>query len=810
MTGLLSTILLLLAFAVTEASIGPRGDHLTSFLALLCLLPALLLLGSGSAWKARRGLAVLALIAVGVGIWYAQAGVSRWYALTSSLGFLAVLHERGSPKRQLAHVHMLTTLGFAGFLLVRDYLPLWPQLVRASVFASSAATGLAGEATRLGPSYSGMWLVVSFALACLARAVVVRRFRAGPGSIALALLLPLALAALILRERAPVHVHGFDLRMMLGWRLAQFTLMLPALALFVWAHPLGDLGSGHGTGRSPMDADTTGTLRSFRTRAVLAWAGVALMLSGVVLLAWRAHVPAHTGRVLLDRRGSFSMEPLGWDQYGPEVPGGASLASLPQLLRTYGFAFTTSDTLLDADLLSRHDVLVVMNPTNKHTREELAAIWAFVRSGGGLLVLGDHTNIQGTMPVLNDLLEPTGVRFEFDSAIPLVQRWTWYGCMRVHPHPVTTDVRDETDVKISVGASLHLPPDALPLFSGRDAFADPGDWSNLQGAYLGNMAYDRGERLSDLFLAAEVPVGRGKVVVFGDTSTFQRVAVFNTHELIARTMSHLAGAGRVALPWRLRVAGTVLATAGFLLVVSTFPTSAPVVGLASVLLTACLLGLEGRMGAQLPERARPQDIAWVDLGHGNRVDTHSGVDHGISGLTNHLWREGWVPLVMKGFAAEALEGSRLFVTVAPAFPFKKREIDALRRFVESGGLLVVASGYEENRGTEALLAEFDFAIGRTPIGAAHQVSVNLENQGVLMHESWPVLHPEGRGEVWVECWGYPLVVFERIGAGGLLVIGDSGLLWDANLESNDRYVDVNVAFLRAAFEAARLRIEDVR
>lgn len=800
MTGLLSTTLLLLAFAVTEASVGLRGDHLTAFAGLLCLFPVLLLLTQGSAWKVRRGLTLLVGIAVGLSIWYAYSGASRWYALTVSLGLVALLHPKGSPQRQLAHVHMLTALGLASFLLVRDYLPLWPQLVRASVFASSAATGLSGEALRLGPSYSGTWLVVSFGLACVARAFVVRRFRAGPGSIALALLLLLAPAALILREFAPPHVHGFDLRLLLGWRISQFVLMLPALAIFVAAHPLGDDSA------AARDADHQRQRGSRPFRARLAWAGSVLMLSGVVLLAWRAHVPAHTGRVLLDRRGSFNMEPLSWEQYGPEVASGATLASLPQLLRTYGFEFAMSDTLLDADLLSQHDVLVVMNPTSKHTSEELAAIWAFVRSGGGLLVLGDHTNIQGTMPVLNHLLEPTGVRFEFDSAIPLVQRWTWYGCMRAHPHPVAKGVRDETDVKISVGASLHLPARAIPLFSGRDAFADAGDWSNMQGAYLGNMAYDAGEPRGDLFLAAEVPMGRGRVIVFGDTSTFQRVAVFNTHELIARTMSHLSAAGRVALPLRLRIAGAVLATVGFLLVASFFPAAASIVPWVSALLTASILVLEARAGAQLPQRVRPQDIAWVDLGHGNRVDTHSGVDNGIYGLTNHLWREGWVPMAMKRFDARALEGAEVFVTVSPAFAFEEHEIRALRRFVESGGLLVVASGYEESRGIQALLAEFDFAIGRTPIGAAHQVNVKLAEQSVLMHESWPVQHPADRGEVWVECWGYPLVVFDRIGAGGLLVIGDSGFLWDANLETNERYVDVNVTFLRAAFETARARL----
>jgi hypothetical protein len=154
---------------------------------------------------------------------------------------------------------------------------------------------------------------------------------------------------------------------------------------------------------------------------------------------------------------------------------------------------------------------------------------------------------------------------------------------------------------------------------------------------------------------------------------------------------------------------------------------------------------------------------------------------------------------------EELAEGRVFATVAPAFAFSSQERRALRQFVESGGLLVVATGYEERRGAESLLADFGYAIGRTPIGAAHQSVTHLEGQRALMHESWPVERPEGHGEVWVESWGFPLVVFERFGAGGLLVIGDSRFLCDVKIENAESYVETNIDFLRKAFEVAQPR-----
>ena len=80
--------------------------------------------------------------------------------------------------------------------------------------------------------------------------------------------------------------------------------------------------------------------------------------------------------------------------------------------------------------------------------------------------------------------------------------------------------------------------------------------------------------------------------------------------------------------------------------------------------------------------------------------------------------------------------------------------------------------------------------------------VLLEEQFVIMHESWPVLYPEGRGQVWVDCWGYPLIVFEQIGKGGLIVIGDSRFLCDVKLEGAETFSEPNINFFRAAIEQA--------
>lgn len=807
MSGFLATALLLLSIGLLEAGLAPRGPHLRALLALLAIGPVIVYLARGTAWGTRRSVLALFGGLLSAALWYAMSGrvpavgAEEYFLLAAALGLSAVACggpateraqaagrcDAGSDRGRLAAALSLIAFGFAALVAVRDYLTLWPALGPASERLTRTAASMLHAAARLGPSYSGAWFVVAVALVFVVRAAMGRRTSSWQTAVAVLLLPILPLAATGLGRLAVVSLKLHIPADVVGSRATLFLMLLVPVWLFLRAHPLR---------------------RENRPRIAhrLRWVFAALLILGVALLAWSPHVPARAGRVLLDARGDFNLAPLEWGKYGPNADQGASLASLPSYLEARGFSVTVRHEPIDAPVLAEHDVLVVMNPAYQWAPEELAAVWAFVERGGGLLVLGDHTNIRGTMAPLNALLEPSGVRVRFDSAIPNVARWTWYDCMRIHPHPVTRGVRDEADIKVSIGASLDLPLSARPLLTGRDAFSDAGDAANEKGAYLGNMIYDQGERLGDLPLAAVVTHGRGKVIVFGDTSTFQRTAIMNTHEFVARIFTYLATPGVGGMPGALRIVVAVAIVVGALGLLLGGAAVIPVVVVAALLAAFGLLALEARGRVEMPPIGPGARLAWIDLAHGNRVDLHSGEGNGVNGFVDHLYRGQYMPLGMKRFDAAELRGASLYTTIAPSAPFSADERRALREFVEGGGLLVVAAGYEERNGSLGLLQDFGYEIGGTPIGAAHASKVALPGQHVLMHESWPVVHPEGRGEEWVTSWGFPLVVFERIGRGGLLVIGDSKFLCDVKLESRDAFVEANINFLRAALETAWQRI----
>jgi hypothetical protein len=776
---------LLSILAVTEGEAGPRSAHAASFLALL---PLAALVGGlfprGRPVRLLDGLALVGAVLFAA-IFFREGGAVRFFALAASLGLAGA---RSDPRDPRVRTLPLAAFAFGLLLAIRDHLPFWSPSDDLAERVTARVASALGDVARWGPTRAGAWVALGdLALVAGTLAALGARARAAA-----------ALAALL----SAAVVPGAVALELLGRRpfAASFPHpSAPLLALALSALPLAVLSHALARTAPPSPAPEAGTPPARRTRRRLAGLGV-VALAGLLLLAFSRPFGAHPVRVLLDTRGRFGMEPLAWGRYGAEAEQGASLASLPPLLDAYRFPFARCDSTLDAARLAAADVLVVMNPTREYPPEEREAIWSFVRRGGGLLVLGDHTNIMGTGVALESLLAPAGIRVQFDSAIPLVERWTWYGCLRVHPHPALRGVRDETDVKISVGASLGLTRRAFPLITGRDAFSDAGDSTNARGAYLGNMRPDRSERWGDLVLAAEAPYGRGKVIVFGDTSTFQRSAVTHSRELVLRLLTYLGTPGHAAPGFPARAGGALLLAGAGAAFVAAAPGAGSVALLAGAA-TILLAGIDRVARVSLPE-PDTRRVVWVDLAHGNRVDVHSGRDDGIGGLCDHFARHGLLPLSMKRFDARALQGSRAFVTVAPAFPFSTAERSALGRFVSDGGLLLVAAGYEESRGAAALLADFGLAIGATPLGAAPASKSDLAGTGVMMHESWPVEASAEDAAVLAEAWGYPLVVLRRVGRGSVLVIGDSSFLGDGMLEGPERANVTNIDFLRRALESA--------
>src|SRR5262249_3382486 len=279
--------------------------------------------------------------------------------------------------------------------------------------------------------------------------------------------------------------------------------------------------------------------------------------------------------------------------------------------------------------------------------------------GGGLLCLGDHTGVAGIRGPFNDLLAPLGIRFQFDSATFFGDGWEH--ALEVRNHPMNRGLGDAAaDYSIWVGASLDLDRDATPVVVARYGYSDHGDMSNLRMGFLGDRRYNPDELLGDVVLVGETRYGDGKVLVFGDTSTYQNLALSQSWNLVLRSVDHLASRGGMGLGARTQWAMFWLLLIGIGVVSSGGRRAAPVAAVAFGLwLGSASLALATGRAPQHPldwSKARPVSleaagsnvtpsrVALLDWSHGGHYDMKAWYDRSVGGLLLNLTRTGFFPI----------------------------------------------------------------------------------------------------------------------------------------------------------------------
>lgn len=508
-------------------------------------------------------------------------------------------------------------------------------------------------------------------------------------------------------------------------------ITLAAVALAVW--PIADGPSGgDGGGKGGSEAGARGAVDARKAESHDE-SSMTFALYPEGLLDWRVPDAEMAGLVNSGMFGLFrrSLERCAAGDCPAAASGGQVVMLAP---------------VITAERLRGVDAAIFINPTRQPGACEVACLKAYVESGGGLLVLGDHTDIGGSREALNSILSFTGIRFNFDSAIPLRQHWR--GCLEVRPHPVTRRlVRApgcELRAQLAVGASLAITKAAGPLILGRYGFADHGD--SLNGgvaAFLGNAVRDRDEKVGDVVLVAGQDIGRGRVLVFGDTSPFQNGALLLSQDLVSDAVSWVCGRND-----------------------------------------------EGRRLALAPY----EQTAGVDFTLHPRGGVSLFTDGSLGGLANCLARKQVTAVPV--FSRDQWDGGgecvleRLFV--AGPTRMSPRDAGHLLNYMNRGGNLILCQGYADPQPCEHLLDAVGLAITNVPLGDGGA------GCGVNHKDAWALsCGPGAAGDttVMASAFGHPTVIVKNCGRGSLTLVGDAGFLLDENLEGEHTANRRNIAFL---------------
>ena len=494
-------------------------------------------------------------------------------------------------------------------------------------------------------------------------------------------------------------------------------------------------------------------------------------------------------RVLFLDKKSLDMTVPRHGEYGDR--SGGMFGYLPTFLAASGYTVYRSD--LTPGILDSVDVVFMANLLKKLTPDERQQVWAFVEKGGGLLIVGDHTGTDAIREPTNDLLSPCGLEINFDTAVPLRRSWVSEKSFLFNPAGRSGGVMDG---ELWLGASVNPGPHGEPFIVGRGAFSDPGDLTNKNRSYLGNLAYDPGEPLGDVVLAAVAHWGKGKAMLHGDTSPYQNGTIVRSYTMINRSLRWLASRGLASVldRWRGWLLALLLGVGGTILIYNL--TKQPDLILTALLIPVLSVGLwsaiPGPRGTGWS--AEKYRLALIDTAHRPFFDGMAWEPSSIGGLEFNLMRNGLAPRYADTPAQIDVDSAAVYVMFAPTVAPSSETIDRFEHYVDNGGWLIVSAGWNLEPVVRDLLKRFGLKMENVPMGQAMGVAFG---DSVRMADAYPI-SGDGPGiEDLIKAYESPVAKIVHRGRGGLIVIADSQFLYNKNLEGqNELLVMENVNFFR--------------
>lgn len=531
--------------------------------------------------------------------------------------------------------------------------------------------------------------------------------------------------------------------------------------------------------------------------ARLAALGVATA-AAAALSVWAAAGVPKQGRLLIDEstsNWSQSLRPFDTSWFGMEAT--YNYASFAEYLNHFFHVTINERAPLSQELLADCDVLLLKMPTRPLTLQERQAVDAFVRRGGGLWLIGDHTNVFGTTTHLNALVAPMGLRFRHDATWDLTTGgpalWESGGAFAAHPV-----MRRVSRFEFQTGCSLAASLATDDLMVAPRVVSRPADYGT-PNFFPQARPNNYGGVFGPAILAAAAHYGRGRVVAFTDSTAFSTFSMFarGRPELAVNTVAWLNRRNRPL--WPARVA-TLLALVAALWVVAGAWRQANERWLASALVLTTLgggwLAARGFGQAATPTaEPRPEtplrrvyflaersDALFENLDplHWNVRDDPERERRFTTFLVG-TQRFGLAPTIVSEVPSPANDPSAdLMVMVRPRGPLSPIGAKRLRRFVTAGGRLLVLPDPSDPGGAAAL----DAILAPLGVRCVGQVSgecrviVPAIPAQVALHNPYEfaggeVLAHDGEGR--------PLIVRAACGRGEVIVVGDGQLFANARL-----------------------------
>lgn len=494
------------------------------------------------------------------------------------------------------------------------------------------------------------------------------------------------------------------------------------------------------------------------------------------------------GRVLIDEGHSewtVTTKPYDTSWYGAE--SGYNYFCMAEYVGRH-YQLTRNLSPITRELLESCDVLILKIPTEPYSEEEIDAIVDFVQSGGGLFLIGDHTNVFGSSTYLNRVAKRFGFRFRYDCLFDIEDVFTQvYERPRILPHPI---VQRMPPFLFAVSCSIE--PESF--FPGRLILA--GGLKRLEIDYSVSNFYPHvrdklGMWFGNFHQAVATRHGKGRVVGFTDSTVYSNFSAFypGKPEFLLSTIDWLNRSNLFSWVNRLLLGLAVCCLLGAARI---FPgKTKDSVGLSLCTSALCFLVVSagvmlfGAMNRKVYGAPQPiSEITSVVFEQG-----HCDYDLPLTGFLDdpargyeifYQWilRLGFYPFIVDD-VSEGVDNADIMVFINPISGFNDGEIVALDEFVAHGGRILVADmAGNRSESSDQLLTRFGIRASKARVVDASRayepVSQLRWNLGEAFHldGGTPLLYTEE---------AFVVSAFAEHGQGYVLALSFSPVFNDANM-----------------------------
>lgn len=433
---------------------------------------------------------------------------------------------------------------------------------------------------------------------------------------------------------------------------------------------------------------------------------------------------------------------------------------------------------IDDDTLAKCDVLIVKTPTERYSPAEAAAVTRFVERGGGLLLIGDHTNFERSGTIMNDIVRPMGFIFRDDLLFSFGESPDEQ--LYVPPAVCHPAVQRVPPMDFAVSCSID-PGNSR----GRPVIANTGLWSMGPEYHIENF-HPFANHCPEMRYGAFVQAwaarhGRGRAVAFTDSTIFSNFCVGQPGK--SEVMLGMVEWLNHAEPWLdprpwLLLLGLVPLAAGAWMAMNQ---SNRGVWLLLVAAGTCgwvvaSLAVEGahRWAMPMPRAVRPEKCIVIDRTT-STVPLAKGMYTRGDGDGYGLF-EAWLARLdcqtVRKQGDEAFGGDVL-MAICPSRPVSEEFRRQVEQYVDRGGKLVVIDSPENTDSTaNSLLWPFGISIRHDRVWTGKLASA-VKLPAVDVAGACEVVG----GQPISRIDKYPVAAVARHGKGSVLAIG-FGSLWN--------------------------------